>query len=93
METRNVIDEPANRQLVVELKERFAALRERVGDDGSHFPKCEAIVQEFWDDDAKDRAKAIELSHEYLSRRQAELKAGKNISANMDRRVGVTSGP
>ena len=77
METRNVIDETENLQLVVELKKRFAALRKRVGDDGTHYPKCEAIVQEFWDDDSQNRARAIELSHEYLSRRQAELKAGK----------------
>jgi N-acetylglucosamine-6-sulfatase len=77
METRNVLDESVNHQLVLELKKRLAALRERVGDDGTHFPKCETIVQEFWADDARNRAKAIKLSHEYLSRRQAELKAGK----------------
>lgn len=77
METRNVIDRPENQQLAAELKQRLAALRERVGDDRTHFPKCEKIVQEFWDDDSQDRAKAVELSHEFLSRRQAELKAGK----------------
>ena len=77
METRNIVDVTASQQLVLELKERLAALREQVGDDGSHFPHSEAIVQEFWDDDAEDRAKAIILSHEYLSRRKAELKAGE----------------
>jgi hypothetical protein len=39
-ETRNVIDHAENRKLL-------GALRARVGDDGSHFPKFEAIVQEF----------------------------------------------
>ncbi|TWU19021.1 sulfatase family protein [Allorhodopirellula heiligendammensis] len=85
METRNVIDEQENRELVSELKNRLAELRTRVGDDGSHFPDCEAIVQEFWDYDEADRAKAIEVSHEYLKRRQAELKAGK---ANVQTWVG-----
>jgi N-acetylglucosamine-6-sulfatase len=76
METRNVIDEPANRSLATELKKRLAKLRQRVGDDGTHYPKCEAIVQEFWDYDDRDRATAIEISHAYLERRQSELQAG-----------------
>jgi N-acetylglucosamine-6-sulfatase len=76
MESRNVIDEPENRQLVEDLKQRLASLRQRVGDDGSHYPECEAIVREFWDYDDVDRAKAINISHDYLRRRQAELKSG-----------------
>ena len=36
--------------------------------DGTHM---------FWDYDAADRAKAREISHQYLQRRLAELKAGK----------------
>lgn len=52
-----------------------AETRQRVGDDGSHYPKCEAVVQEFWDYDSADRAKAEATSHEYLQRRLAELKA------------------
>ncbi|MEZ6136740.1 MAG: sulfatase [Pirellulaceae bacterium] len=77
METRNVVDEPRNKELVANLKQRLASLRERVGDDGSHYPKCEAVVREFWDYDEQDRKKAIALSHEYLQRRQAELASGK----------------
>ena len=76
-ETRNLYDDPSCAQLVVELKGRLAALRERVGDDGSHFPKCEKVVQEFWDYDEADRAKAREISHQYLARRLRELEAGK----------------
>lgn len=76
-ETVNLYYDPANADLVTELKERLAAARTRVGDDGSHHPKCEAIVQEFWDDSAADRAKAAEISHQYRKRRLAELEAGK----------------
>ncbi|MCA9067533.1 MAG: DUF4976 domain-containing protein, partial [Planctomycetaceae bacterium] len=76
-ETRNLYDDPDQAKLVTDLKQRLAKLRKRVGDDGSHYPVCEAIVQEFWDYDETDQAKAREISHQYLKRRQAELKAGK----------------
>ena len=74
-ETRNIYDDPANTALVDHLKQRLADARRRVGDDGSHFPACEDIVQEFWDDDDDDRAKAADISHEYLARRLKELAA------------------
>lgn len=76
-ETTNIYNDPEQAELVAEQKERLAALRKRVGDDGSHFPKCEAIVQQFWDDDEADRAEAREISHRYLQRRLEELEAGK----------------
>ena len=76
-ETRNIYDDPTNAKVVTELKQRLADTRKRVGDDGSHFPQCEAVVQEFWDYDDTDQAKAREISHQYLQRRLAELKADK----------------
>ena len=76
-ETQNIYDNPKNADLVAELKQRFAATRQRVGDDGSHYPDCEAVVQEFWDYDESDRQKAVKISHEFLQRRLEELKAGK----------------
>lgn len=76
-ETRNIYHDPAQSELVADLKNRLADTRKRVGDDGSHYPKCEAIVQEFWDYDKADHAKARQISHDYLSRRAGELKAGK----------------
>ncbi|MFN3158949.1 MAG: sulfatase [Rubinisphaera brasiliensis] len=76
-ETRNLYDDPASADLVKELKQRLAETRVRVGDDGSHFPACEKIVQEFWDYDEADRKKAAQISHDYLARRKAELEAGK----------------
>lgn len=74
-ETVNLYDHPRHAKLVAELKTRLAETRQRVGDDGSHYPKCEAVVQEFWDYDSADQVKAEAISHEYLQRRLAELKA------------------
>ncbi len=76
-ETKNLYDDPAQQELVADLKTRLVGTRNRVGDDGSHFPECEAIVQEFWDYDRADQAKAREISHSYLRRRLQELEAGK----------------
>ncbi len=76
-ETVNIIDDPSQAELVASLKERLAETRRRVGDDGSHFPKCEAVVQEFWDYDADDRAAAREISHRFLQQRLQELEAGQ----------------
>ena len=73
----NIIDDPANAALVSGLKDRLAKLRVKVGDDGSHYPECEKIVQEFWDYDEADRAKAKQISHDYLQRRLGELEKGK----------------
>ena len=76
-ETVNQYDNPEFAGIVKELKARLGELRKDVGDDGTHYPKNEAIVQEFWDYDEADRAKAIEISHEFLKVRQAELAKGK----------------
>jgi N-acetylglucosamine-6-sulfatase len=69
----NLYDDPAHAPLVAELKERLADLRTRVGDTGEHFPKAEAVVREFWDYDGTDRARAVEISAEFLRLREAEL--------------------
>ena len=47
-----------------------------MGDDGSHYPDCENIVQEFWDYSDADRKKATAISNEFLIRRKAELAEG-----------------
>ncbi|GHC48009.1 acetylglucosamine-6-sulfatase [Roseibacillus persicicus] len=77
-ELNNVYDDPAYATVRDQLKKDFAKLRETVGDDGSIHPKCEAVVQEFWDYDEADRKKAIEISHEYKARREAELQSRKS---------------
>lgn len=74
-EIRNVYDDPEYAEVVTELKVRLAKLREEVGDDGSDFPETEKVVQEFWDYDSEDRARAIEISNEFLRVREAELEA------------------
>lgn len=76
-ETRNLYHDPAHADLAAELKARLAKLRTRVGDDGSHFPQCEAVVQEFWNYDEIDQQRAREISTAYLNRRLQELRDGK----------------
>jgi N-acetylglucosamine-6-sulfatase len=73
-ELHNVYDDPAYAGLRDELKKQFAKLRKDIGDDGSHHPDCEKVVQEFWDYDEADRARAIEISHQYKARREAPKK-------------------
>ncbi len=75
-ETKNIYDDPKNKELVKSLKNWMEKLRKKVGDDGSHYPACEKIVQEFWDYDKADQAKAKKISAEYLARRKAELLSG-----------------
>lgn len=76
-ETHNLYDDPAAADLVAALKQQLAETRKRVGDDGSHFPACEKVVQEFWNYDEADRKRAVELSHAFLERRLKELAAGQ----------------
>jgi len=72
-ETRNLYHDPKHAKLARSLKSWLAKVRKRVGDDGSHYPECEKIVQEFWDYDEADQAKARKISAEYLARRKGEL--------------------
>ena len=74
-ELNNVYDDPAYAKVRDRLKKQFANLRQKVGDDGSHYPKCESVVQEFWDYDAADKRRAIEISAEFKAVREAELQA------------------
>ena len=77
-ELNNVYDNPAYAQIRDRLKSQFAQLRKNVGDDGSHYPECEKVVQEFWDYDELDRAKAIEISHNFLAARLEMLDRNKS---------------
>ncbi len=74
-ELRNVYHDSAYAAVRDDLKNRFAKLRKQIGDDGTHYPNCEKVVQEFWDYDENDAAKAIDISHQFKKRRMAELKA------------------
>jgi N-acetylglucosamine-6-sulfatase len=76
-EMNNVYDDPSYAKIRDQLKAQFAQLRKDIGDDGSHYPQCEQVVQEFWDYDDADRSKAIELSAQFRQRREAELSKRK----------------
>jgi len=76
-ELNNVYDDPAYAKVRARLKQQLAGLRRTVGDDGSHYPSAEKVVQEFWDYDGADREKARKISAAYLQRRLQELKDGK----------------
>ena len=75
-ETQNIYHNPKHGKLVDSLKRWFVNLRKKVGDDGSHYPECEKIVQEFWDYSQDDQAKTRRISADYLKRRNAELAEG-----------------
>ena len=75
-ETQNIYHNPKHGKLVDSLKRWFVKLRKKVGDDGSHYPECEKIVQEFWDYSQEDQAKTRRISADYLKRRNAELAEG-----------------
>jgi arylsulfatase A-like enzyme len=69
----NVYDHPVYAETRDRLKRELADLRKTVGDDGSHHPECEKIVQKFWDYDEADRKEAIRISGEFKAAREAAL--------------------
>jgi len=73
-EVHNVYDDPAYRDVVRTLKAQLADLRQRVGDTDAKYPSIRKIVEEFWDWDDADRAKAATLSHAYRQACEARLK-------------------
>lgn len=80
----NVYDEPAYANIVTDLKRELASRRQQIGDDGQDYPEIEAVVQEFWNYDAPARAKAVQISHEFLAKMKAALaptvpKKGKRV--------------
>ncbi len=77
----NVYDDPAYADVVADLKTRLANLRKHIGDTGEDYPECEKIVQEFWDYDGEDKARAIEISGEFLKTRLEELKIAEKKKA------------
>lgn len=76
-ELNNLYGDPAHAEIQGALKAQFAKLRLEIGDDGSHYPECEKVVQEFWDYSDEDQQKAIEISHAFLQQREASLKSKK----------------
>lgn len=73
-ETVNVYDDPEYAAIAEELRSQLAELRRAVGDDGSHFPACEEVLQSAWEETPETRAQAAELSRRYRERRETELR-------------------
>ena len=57
-ENQKSIPQPKIRKIGLVPEELVGQSALRVGDDGSHYPDCEKIVQEFWDYDEADQTKA-----------------------------------
>ncbi|MEM9588599.1 MAG: sulfatase/phosphatase domain-containing protein, partial [Planctomycetota bacterium] len=76
-ELNNVYDNPSYQGVRDQLKMQLAELRQEIGDDGSHYPNCEKVVQEFWDDSPDDRKKAVEISGRFRQQRETLLQKTK----------------
>ncbi|MEM7397156.1 MAG: sulfatase/phosphatase domain-containing protein, partial [Verrucomicrobiota bacterium] len=76
-ELNNVYDHPEYAGVREQLKQQLADLRKSIGDDGSHYPACEKVVQEFWDYDDADREKAVKIAEAFKVRREAMLNKNK----------------
>lgn len=70
LELNNVYDDPKYQSVVEQMKALLVETRERVGDTGEVYPDVEAVIQEFWDYDSRDREEAKEISAAYLQSRQ-----------------------
>ena len=72
-ELNNLYGRPEHAELQEDLKKKLKELRLEIGDDGTHHPACEKVVQEFWDYSEADRTKAIQISTDFRKRRETEL--------------------
>ncbi|MDZ8117006.1 sulfatase [Pontiella sp. NLcol2] len=75
-EDNNVYDNPEYAGVIEKLKKKLKTRRAELGEDDPKFP-FNAVINEFWDYDQADRAKAIQLSHTYRQQRAAEAKVEK----------------
>ena len=60
-EMNNLYDNPEYAGVVAELKHQFKTLRAAIGADSPDF-RINAVIEDFWDYDEDDRARAIEIS-------------------------------
>ncbi|MEX0321556.1 MAG: sulfatase [Puniceicoccaceae bacterium] len=68
-EDNNVYDNPEYAAIVKDLKEQLRTRRAELGEDDARFP-FNKVIDDFWDYDEEDRARAIEISKQFLSSRQ-----------------------
>jgi arylsulfatase A-like enzyme len=83
-EVNNVYDDPAYADVVTDMKQRLAQRREEIGDVEADFPEIGAIVDEYWDYDDEDVARAIAISHEYAAMNEAK-RQGRSSSGSGNR--------
>ncbi|MBK1875785.1 sulfatase family protein [Pelagicoccus mobilis] len=79
-ENNNVYDNPEYAGIVKTLKKELRYRRSELGEDDPKFP-FNSVIEEFWDYDSEDKAKAEEISGEYLKKRLKQKfdKLGKPI--------------
>ncbi|NQT38940.1 MAG: DUF4976 domain-containing protein, partial [Planctomycetes bacterium] len=73
-EVNNVYDDPAYAEVAKRMKQQLGDVRRTVKDTDEEFPEMRAVIEEFWDYDAEDRAKAIQISHDYAAREEKRRK-------------------
>ena len=70
----NIYDDPKYGAIVAQLKKQLAERRKEIGDEEQNFAEIRKVVDEFWDYSDADRAKAVQMSHDYLAREEAKKK-------------------
>ena len=68
-EMNNLYDDPAQADVITALKKELKAMRASYGEDNPEFA-CNAVIEEFWDYGPEQRARAIEISHQYKMKRE-----------------------
>jgi arylsulfatase A-like enzyme len=68
-EDNNLYDNPEYAQVIQKLKKQLKQRRAELGEDNPKFP-FNQVIDEFWDYDDEAKAKAIEISHQYLKPKQ-----------------------
>ena len=68
-EDNNVYDDPAYAKVIPKLKEELKKRRAELGEDNPKF-NFNTVIDDFWDYNEEDRQRAIEISHEYLKKKE-----------------------
>ncbi len=69
-EDNNVYDNPEYAGVIKELKKQLKERRSELGEDDPEFA-FNKVIDEFWEYDDESRAKAIEISNDYLTKRES----------------------
>lgn len=64
LEMNNLYDHPEYAEVIKELKVQLKELRKQYGEDDPKY-KCNQVIDAFWDYDAEDRERAVELSRRF----------------------------